>query len=514
MAIYFKILGKFGRLGNQLFEHAFIYSLSKKYNCKYFTPKWKFSEYFNYYPDEDKGITTDITINEPVFHYAPEYYDNYAKFYDKENINIAGYFQSYKYFSSKEDILNIFKFNESFKKSVYQRTKHLLDKPIVIMHIRHGDYIGNANYINLSRNYYIRCMKCFDNNSRFVVLTDDYERSKQMLKGLEVDLSLEGMSDIEHLCFGACFGNHFILCNSTFGWWMAYLNQDKYKIVYRPEKIFSGKLAQRHDEKDFWPPEWLIQTDEAFKYDFRDVTFVIPLRNDSQDRVENLNLTIKFIRANFDTNIIIGEQETHDFEGKGDQYIFYPYKYFHRTKMLNEMIFASKTPIVINWDADVFVNPEQLNEAVKLIRKGEYDIVYPYDGTFVRMGRCFYGELNDDIFKFNSYYAIYHNMSWNGRISFGGAIVMNKDKFFEAGGENENFITHAPEDAERYYRFTTLGLRIKRIDGNIYHLDHWVGEDSTHNNEFKLINRSELNRVKSMNQEQLRQYVKGWSWRH
>jgi hypothetical protein len=81
------------------------------------------------------------------------------------------------------------------------------------------------------------------------------------------------------------------------------------------------------------------------------------------------------------------------------------------------------------------------------------------------------------------------------------------------GGENENFISHAPEDVERKYRIDMLGLKWTRIPGCLYHMDHYMGVDSTHKNDYELINRSELNRVKSMNAEQLRKYVDGWAWK-
>jgi hypothetical protein len=511
--IKFSRIGKMGRLGNCLFQIAFIHSMAKKYNCEYVLPEWKYKGYFDFKHPIDTGIKSDINIREPEFHYTPEYYSNYTKFYKIENINFSGYFQSYKYFSSREDILELFKFNEEFKQSVYEKVKPLLNKPIVAIHIRYGDYIGNDNYINVSRNYYSKCIKLFGKYCRFVVLTDDYTLARQMLNGLDVDFSLEGMSDIEHLCFMVCFANHFILCNSTFGWWGAYLNQNKDKIVYRPERIFSGKLAAMNNEKDFWPSEWVIQNDDIFIYPMKDVTFIIPVKNDSKDRVENLELTVKFIRANFDTNIIIGEQGTHYFEYiDSDQYIWFDYPNFHRTRMLNRMTVSANTPIIINWDADVFVNPEQLYEAIKLIREG-YDVVYPYDGTFIRMGRCFYSQLKNDIYLFNSFYGVYHNMSIHSpKIkSLGGAVCFNKEKYLEIGGENENFISHAPEDVERNYRIVTLGLKWGRVPGSLYHLDHWMGEDSTHNHEWKLINRSELTRVISMNTYQLRKYIANWT---
>jgi len=79
--------------------------------------------------------------------------------------------------------------------------------------------------------------------------------------------------------------------------------------------------------------------------DFKDVTFIIPVRFDSEDRKRNFRITIAFLEKHFDTNIIVMESDktsneefvksiseklTYVFE-KNDSHLF------HRTKMLNDM---------------------------------------------------------------------------------------------------------------------------------------------------------------------------------
>ena len=44
--------------------------------------------------------------------------------------------------------------------------------------------------------------------------------------------------------------------------------------------------------------------------------------------------------------------------------------------------------------------------------------------------------------------------------------------------ENENFRGSSPEDKERYFRFTTLGYKVNRIENFIYHLEHSRGRNS------------------------------------
>jgi cell division GTPase FtsZ len=42
--------------------------------------------------------------------------------------------------------------------------------------------------------------------------------------------------------------------------------------------------------------------------DFKDVTFIIPVRFDSEDRKRNFRITIAFLEKHFDTNIIVWNQ--------------------------------------------------------------------------------------------------------------------------------------------------------------------------------------------------------------
>ena len=45
------------------------------------------------------------------------------------------------------------------------------------------------------------------------------------------------------------------------------------------------------------------------KTDLTDVTFIIPVKIDSDDRRRNLKITLSYLQRNFDTNIIVCESD-------------------------------------------------------------------------------------------------------------------------------------------------------------------------------------------------------------
>ena len=173
----------------------------------------------------------------------------------------------------------------------------------------------------------------------------------------------------------------------------------------------------------------------------------------------------------------------------------------------------AQTPIVINFDADVIFPPIQLYKAVQMIRSGEYDFVYPYT-KFARVPRnphrkALQKHLDIGILALFSF----KGMEDKAKTSYGGAVVYNKEKFIEAGMENENFKNWGREDFERIRRFKKLGYNTGRVSGNLYHIDHVKGDNSTRIHAHYRGNESEYMKVRDMSKEELLKYVESWQWR-
>jgi hypothetical protein len=237
-----------------------------------------------------------------------------------------------------------------------------------------------------------------------------------------------------------------------------------------PKQWFDGHLL-KNDATELYE----IQTHEAKeKYDLKDFTFIIPVSFDHPDRLANLKYVKRFLNTYFDTNIIVGEINT---RLMGADVHFDFNRKFWRTKALNELTRMSITKYVVNYDCDVFFSPFQLCETAVMLRSG-YDVVYPYSGEFAGIPRDFFDKVNSSTsldFVYSKKWRLQGNHCTH---SVGGAVAYDKEAFFKVGGENERFVSYNPEDQERFWRFNLLGLKVGRVNGCLYHLDHWRGENS------------------------------------
>lgn len=244
------------------------------------------------------------------------------------------------------------------------------------------------------------------------------------------------------------------------------------------------------------------------------VTFIVPIRIDSEDRLINYNIIIEYLTSLFKTNIIVCESDKESHEEKlkiheDIKYIFHKTDddYFHRTMILNLMTKESKTNIVCNYDTDVIFSEEQYIESIEAINNGD-TLVFPYGGKFMSLPKeMFYLVKEKRINEIKE-----SDMIMAHPNSLGGAFFFNKEKYTEAGLENENFISWGFEDNERVTRLIKLGHKISRVKGMLYHLDHDRTMNSAPNHLYYNNNISEFNKIQSMGISELKDYVSNWSW--
>jgi hypothetical protein len=265
-----------GGLGNQMFEYAFAKSLSMKMNTnlkidlsfllnRNMGPNFVYRDYeldlLSVKPDFDlSNINEKIyLVNEPHFHFSEQMYD-----LNINNIYLDGYWQSYKYFENYEDIIrNEFEFKNKIKNSsdikLIDKLNEIESCNSVMINIRRTDYLTNNFHGVMTIEYITNAVKIMNeriDKPKFFVFSDDIEWCVDNLK-------IENIEIVDHSFMGHRFGyylqlmincRHFIIPNSTFAWWAAWLNNHKQKIVIAPKKWFTDDTIITDD---LIPATWM-----------------------------------------------------------------------------------------------------------------------------------------------------------------------------------------------------------------------------------------------------------------
>lgn len=252
--------------------------------------------------------------------------------------------------------------------------------------------------------------------------------------------------------------------------------------------------------------------------DLTDTTFTIPVRFDHEHRKENLDLILKYISNHFDTNFIVLEDgPDSNFKEICEKYpkVLYVFQkndvpLFHRTKLLNQMCKMCATDIIVNYDADVLFTPKQYTDSVRAIRENLAEMVFPYAGKFMECNRAKFiprtrEELDVSWIKISDLHQVHPN-------SVGGAVFWDRKKFIQIGMENESFLSWGWEDDERLYRAKELGLKVARIEGVLYHIEHFRSNNSNQTNPNYKNNEAEFRKMSRMKNGELKRYIASWNW--
>ncbi|MDR1153632.1 MAG: hypothetical protein LBL04_02890 [Bacteroidales bacterium] len=215
------------------------------------------------------------------------------------------------------------------------------------------------------------------------------------------------------------------------------------------------------------------------KIDLTDVTFLILVRLDSVERLENTVSVVSFLYKKYNTHIMILEVSAYNngilknvLKNK-IEYIYYKDSdvIFHKTRFYNMMTKRVKTPVLALWDADVIADYRQIEDSISKLRNGDADIVFPYDG-FLDVSMI----IRNLYLQKKNVKLLHHYKEWMdlkyGSNFIGGAFFANKEKYINAGMENENFYGWGNADYERFHRWEKLKYKIHRSKGALYHLSH------------------------------------------
>jgi hypothetical protein len=247
-------LGDFGDFGNQLFEVAATIGLAVKHGQDYVFPAWQYQSYFRDPVPQSAGkLEPDIVVGQFAFHYL----DIRLSTSPSCLIDLRGHFQSERYFLPAEDLVRThFAPHPSIVDQILaQHEQALSAESSCIIVVRRGDYAQFPHqHPMMAADYYSRAMCLFPPDTTFIVTSDDIDWCRRHLRAANITYLPQSQWRLNFFIGTMC--RHAIISNTTFGWWIAWLNAHVDRRVIAPKEWFGPALAH-HRTDDLLPPQWV-----------------------------------------------------------------------------------------------------------------------------------------------------------------------------------------------------------------------------------------------------------------
>tara|TARA_R110000851_G_scaffold147995_1_gene288161 strand:+ start:792 stop:1535 length:744 start_codon:yes stop_codon:yes gene_type:complete len=245
-----------------MFQFAAVLGMAKKYNYEVAIPHNK-TYYDPNYERNNTSIFDGFDISTPTlelgssifnevefpFHYIDRKIDDFT--------DMVGYFQSERYFENAIDEVRAqFKFKQDVKDKI-DLSKYPDPSKCTSMHIRLGDYMKKRYHHPVIPTSYWQNAVREAGLDHIVIFSDDIEHAKRMFGEADQIVYSKEQDPFEALYHMSLCKNN-ILCNSTFGWWGAWLGETNAnnKVVAAPE-IWFGPGHTSFNPKDIIPDRWL-----------------------------------------------------------------------------------------------------------------------------------------------------------------------------------------------------------------------------------------------------------------
>jgi len=282
-----------GGLGNQMFQYAFAYAISRENDTEVKLDISLFDGYdLRNYELELFNINIaeasqeDVSIikykKENIFErmlrkakrekreLSNNYYKEKQFNFDKKVYNTGqdtyfeGYWQSEKYFKAyRNQFLKHFVLKKEIHPESLRYKQNILNTESVGLHIRRGDYVTNVHTNSVhgtcSLEYYRGAILEIEKKNispHFFIFSDDHAWARENLNFIHKKTFVE-LEDIipdheEMYLMSLC--KHNIIANSSFSWWGAWLNDHPDKIVIAPQKWFNDTTI---NTDDLIPKSWI-----------------------------------------------------------------------------------------------------------------------------------------------------------------------------------------------------------------------------------------------------------------
>jgi len=272
----FNQIGSLGRLGNQMFEYAALRGIAAKHGYEWCIPPFNRKGIENYslhscfklesVKDENLNVMEHYQyVQERFFHFDDELVEKCP-----DNVSLHGFFQSEKYFKHiSDEIRKDYTFHDEHLGPCKEMMNTLDGQEPIMLHVRRGDpnlvdprgfkwsytQCGSMHPVQ-SLEYYERALAEFDDNQPVVVFSDSPEWVKEQEFFSDDRFLISENSDnrVDMCLMSLC--DDFIIANSSFSWWAAWLSNNSNKKVIAPVQWFGTGYTKDNNTKDLIPDDW------------------------------------------------------------------------------------------------------------------------------------------------------------------------------------------------------------------------------------------------------------------
>lgn len=202
-------------------------------------------------------------IEETGFRFDPRVFQQPPSHY------LSGFWQSYRYFDAIDaQLRSDFSFRHPLAGQAVDLAERIGREDAVLLHVRRGDYLTvpisavTNGFVGLD--YYERAVSLMREKiarPTFFVFSDDLDWCREHLPSLggpfeyvALDAPAGVPQDGFELQLMSC-ARHFIIANSTFSWWSAWLAGTRARHVIAPARWFTDSSL---DTSELSPPHWQL----------------------------------------------------------------------------------------------------------------------------------------------------------------------------------------------------------------------------------------------------------------
>lgn len=160
----------------------------------------------------------------------------------KKPIYIEGYFQSEKYFNIiKNDLLKLFNGNQFTQLKCYPGLEKLKNRNSICISVKVEHNVDSSMYNVCTMDYWEKAIQYIVNHiddPLFFICSDNVEYVlENLIDASKYDYVVQDNQMPVHVSLAAMAQcKHFIIGNTTFGWWAQYLSANNNKIVVAPSR--------------------------------------------------------------------------------------------------------------------------------------------------------------------------------------------------------------------------------------------------------------------------------------